>query len=151
MSLKETLQTDLYQAMRSKDKLRVSVLRMLRSGIGYEEIDKKRELDDSAVIDLIARQVRQRRESIQMYGDANRQDLVQKETDELAILQTYLPAQLSFQELTSLAKEVIDQVGAVTLQDKGAVMKSLMPQVRGKAQGSDVNRVVTSLLGQDDN
>ena len=146
MSLKEKLQSDLHQAMRSRDRVRVSVLRMLRSAIGYEEIDKKRDMDDPAVLDIISRQVRQRRESIQMYRDANRQELVDKETGELEILQEYLPAQLTEEELTALARHVIQQVGASGPGDKGRVMGRLMPQVRGKAQGGDVNRIVTALL-----
>ena len=150
MPLKEKLQSDLHQAMRAKDKTRVSVLRMLRSAIGYEEIDKKREMDDSAVLDIISRQVRQRRESIQMYKDANRQELVDKETTELQILQEYMPAQLTDDELTALAREVIQQLGATGPRDKGRVMGRLMPQVRGKAQGGDVNRIVTTLLTSED-
>ncbi len=146
MSLKEKLQSDLHTAMRSRDRVRVSVLRMLRSAIGYEEIDKKREMDDSAVLDIISRQVRQRRESIQMYKDANRQELVDKETQELGILQEYMPAQLTEEELTALAQDVIQEVGATGPRDKGRVMGRLMPKVRGKAQGGDVNRVVTTLL-----
>ena len=146
MSLKEKLQSDLHQAMRARDRVRMSVLRMLRSAIGYEEIDKKREMDDSAVLDIISRQVRQRLESIRMYKDANRQDLVDKETHELQILQEYMPAQLTEEELTALAQEVIQQVGAAGPRDKGRVMGRLMPQVRGKAQGGDVNRIVTTLL-----
>ncbi len=146
MSLKEKLQSDLHQAMRSRDRVRVSVLRMLRSAIGYEEIDKKREMDDPAVLDIVSRQVRQRRESIQMYKDANRQELVDKETQELEILQEYMPAQLTEDELTALARDVIKQVGATAPSDKGRVMGRLMPQIRGKAQGGDVNRVVTALL-----
>ena len=146
MSLKDKLQSDLHQAMRARDRVRMSVLRMLKSAIGYEEIDKKREMDDSGVLDIISRQVRQRRESIQMYKDANRQELVDKETQELEILQEYLPAQLTEDELTALAREVIQKVGASGPRDKGRVMGRLMPQVRGKAQGSDVNRVVTALL-----
>ena len=150
MSLKEKLQSDLHTAMRARDRTRVSVLRMLRSAIGYEEIDKKREMDDSAVLEIISRQVRQRRESIQMYKDANRQDLVDKETQELQILQEYMPAQLTEEELTALAQDVIQQVGAAGPRDKGRVMGKLMPQVRGKAQGGDVNRVVTALLTASD-
>ena len=150
MSLKEKLQSDLHQAMRSRDRVRVSVLRMLRSAIGYEEIDKKRDMDDSAVLDIISRQVRQRRESIQMYKDANRQELVDKENQELQILQEYMPAQLTEDELTALAQDVIRQVGATSPRDKGRVMGRLMPQVRGKAQGGDVNRIVTALLSTPD-
>ncbi len=146
MSLKEKLQSDLHQAMRARDRVRLSVIRMLRSSIGYEEIDKKRALDDSAVLDIVSRQVRQRHESIQIYKDANRQELVDKETQELHILQEYLPAQLTDDELTALAQDIIQKVGASGPRDKGRVMGRLMPQVRGKAQGGDVNRIVTALL-----
>ncbi len=146
MYLNEKLQSDLHSSMRAKDRTRVSVLRMLRSAIGYEEIDKKRTMDDSAILDIISRQVRQRHESIRMYKDANRQDLVDKETRELHILQEYMPAQLTEEELTALARETIRQVGATGPRDMGRVMGKLMPQVRGKAQGGDVNRVVSALL-----
>ena len=146
MPLKEQFQSDLHQAMRARDRVKMSVLRMLKSAIGYEEIDKKREMDDPAILEIVSRQIRQRRESIQMYKDAGRQELVDKETQELEILQSYLPAQMTDEELTELAREVIQQVGAVGPGDKGRVMGRLMPQVRGKAQGADVNRVVTALL-----
>lgn len=148
MPLQEQLQSDLHQAMRAKDRIRMSVLRMLKSAISYEEIDKKRELDDSAILEIISRQIRQRRESIQIYKDANRQELVDKESQEMEILQAYLPAQLSDDELTALAQDIIQQVGATGPSDKGRVMGKLMPQVRGKAQGADVNRVVTALLSE---
>ncbi len=148
MSLRDKLQTDLHQAMRNRDRTRVSVLRMLRSGIGYEEIEKKGNLDDSSIVDLISRQVRQCRESIGMYRQGNRQDLVDKEEAELAILREYMPTQLSQEELADLAKGVIEEVGAAGPTDKGKVMGRLMPQVRGKAEGSVVNEVVTKLLAE---
>ncbi len=146
MTLKDRLQADLHQAMRARDKTRVSVLRMLKSSIGYEEIEKKGEVKDPAIVDIISRQARQRRESIEMFRQGGRQDLVEKETAELAVLQEYLPAQLSPQELEDLAKAAIAEAGAVGPGDKGRVMKLLMPRTRGKAEGSAVNRVVTGLL-----
>ena len=146
--LKDKIQADLYQAMRNRDKIRISVLRMLRSSIGYEEIETKAELKDVSVIDIISRQVRQRRESINIYREGGRNDLVDKESEELSILQEYLPLQLTTEELTNLARDVIIEIGATTLTDKGKVMGQLMPQVRGKADGNQVNEVVTALLNQ---
>ena len=146
MTLKETLISDIHNAMRSGDRDRVAVLRLLRSSIGYEEIRRQDALDDTGVVEVIAREVRQRRESIELYGRANRQDLVDKENLELTILQEYLPAQLTLQEVTSLAKIVIENVGVTGPSDKGKVMSKLMPQVRGKVDGRVVNDVVTTLL-----
>jgi len=146
MPLKDKLLSDMHNAMRKGDRTRVSVLRLLRSSIGYEEINKSRDLDDAGVIDIVTREIRQRRESIEMYRQGKRQDLVDKEEAELIILQEYLPAQLGSEELVNLAKQVIQEVGAGGPKDKGKVMGRLMPQVRGKADGAAVNQVVTKLL-----
>ena len=148
MALKERLVSDMHNAMRAGDRDRVSVIRLLRSSIGYEEKGRQKDLDDSEVIDVIAREVRQRRESIEMYRKGNRQDLVDKEQTELTILQEYLPAQLTLEELTALARIVIEEVGVTGPKDKGKVMGRLMPQVRGKAEGTMVNEVVTALLDE---
>ncbi len=148
MALTDQLQGDLYQAMRARDAIRVSVIRLLRSGIGYQEKETQKPLDDAEVLEIISRQVRQRRESIEMYQKGHRQDLVDKETAELAILQEYLPAQLSEDELSDLVRQVIAEVGATGAKDKGRVMGLTMPQVRGKAEGGAVNQVVTKLLAE---
>ena len=148
MALRERLVSDMHNAMRAGDRDRVSVIRLLRSSIGYEEKGRQKDLDDSEVIDVIAREVRQRRESIEMYRKGNRQDLVDKEQTELTILQEYLPAQLTLEELTALARVVIEEVGVTGPKDKGKVMGRLMPQVRGKAEGTMVNEVVTALLDE---
>ena len=146
MSLRERLKTDLYQAMKDRDRTRVSVLRLLRSAVGYEEIEKKKELDDEAVIAVISRGARQRRESIEMYRQGNRPELAEKEEAELALIQEYLPAQLGEEELEKLALKVVQEVGASGPGDKGKVMGRLMGQVKGKADGSVVNKVVIRLL-----
>ena len=148
MALTDQLQGDLYQAMRARDALRVSVIRLLRSNIGYQEKETQKPLDDAEVLELISRQVRQRRESIEMYQKGHRQDLVDKETAELAVLQEYLPAQLSEEELSELARQVITEVAATGAKDRGRVMGRMMPQVRGKAEGGAVNQVVTKLLAE---
>lgn len=147
MSLKERLLDDQMQAMRQGDRLRVSVLRLLRSAIGYEEKDKRKELDDVGVVELVSRQIRQRQDSIEQFRLGKREDLVQKEEAEMAILKEYLPPQLGREELVELARKAIAEVGAQGPRDKGKVMGRLMPQVRGKCQGSEVNAVVTELLG----
>ena len=148
MALTDQLQGDLHQAMRARDAIRVSVIRLLRSGIGYQEKETQKPLNDAEVLEIISRQVRQRRESIEMYQKGQRQDLVDKETAELAILQEYLPAQLSEEELSELVRQVITEVGATGANDKGRVMGRMMPQVRGKAEGGAVNQVVTKLLAE---
>ena len=148
MSLKQTLLDDQKQAMREGDRLKVSVLRLLRSAIDYEEKARRKELDDDGVVEIVSRQINQRNDSIEQFRKGNREDLAEKEEAEIVILKTYMPPQLSREELTDLAKEVIAQVGAQGPQDKGKVMGRLMPQVKGKAQGSEVNQVVTDLLSQ---
>jgi len=147
LSLKERLLDDQMQAMRQGDRLRVSVLRLLRSAIGYEEKARRKELNDVGVVELVSRQIRERQDSIEQFRLGKREDLVQKEEAELAILKEYLPPQLGREELVELARKVIAEVGAQGPRDKGKVMGRLMPQVRGRSQGSEVNAVVTELLG----
>ena len=134
--------------MREGDRLKVSVLRLLRSAIEYEEKARRKELDDDGVVEIVSRQINQRNDSIEQFRKGNREDLAEKEEAEIVILKTYMPPQLSREELTGLAKEAIAQVGAQGPQDKGKVMGRLMPQVKGKAQGSEVNQVVMDLLSQ---
>jgi uncharacterized protein YqeY len=148
MSLNEKLLTDLHDAMRNGDRTRVSVLRLLRSSVGYARIEKGKDLDDAGVVDVIAREVRQRRESIEMFRQARRQDLVDKEQAEMVILQEYLPSQLSLNEIADLARAAMREVGATGPKDQGKVMGRLMPRVRGKAEGATVNEVVTRLLAE---
>ena len=146
MELLTRLGEDLKDAMRQQDVVRRTVLRSIRSDIHYEEIAQQKSLTDDAVMGVIAKQVKQRRESIQEFRKGNRQDLVTKEESELDVLLSYMPKQLEEEELITIAKSVIEAVSAKGVQDKGLVMKSLMPEVKGKADGSLVNRVVTDLL-----
>ena len=146
MTMQTRLQDDLKQAMRDRDVLRRSVIRYVRSEIHNQEIAKKTELDDEGILRVLIRQAQQRRESIQAYGDANREDLVEKEQAELEIILEYLPQQLTREEITELVNKVVQEVGAKGLADKGKVMGKLMPQVRGKAGGGDVNSIVTEAL-----
>ena len=146
MSLRNRLDQDLMDAMRNRDVLRRSVLRLLRSAIQNEEIEKQTALDDDGVIAVLARQVRQRRESIDAFAKGGRQDLVEKEKSELALLLEYLPEQMSGEEITGLVQNAIDQTGATGPQDLGKIMGLVMPQVKGKAEGREVGSIASNLL-----
>lgn len=154
MSLKDQLNADLRDAMRAGEETRKSTLRLLITAIRNAEIPAegataaatRAELDDDGVLDVIRREVKQRRDSIEAYVGANRQDLADKEDAELAILVTYLPAQMSRDEIEVVAQEVIGRVGAAGPSDKGKVMPVIMAELRGKAEGRDINAVVTDLL-----
>ncbi len=148
MSLQEKINTDLKAAMRARDELRMLVLRTVLSSINYAEIAKQKKLADGGVIEVIGREIKQRKESIEAYEKGNRADLAAKERAEMAVLQEYMPAQMGRDEITSLVKAVITEVGAKGPGDKGKVMQKLMPQVKGKADGGEVNSIVTDLLGK---
>ena len=147
MGLKERLDEDLKKAIREQDALRRTVLRTVRSEVHNEEIALQKPLDDDdGIVGVISRQVRQRRESIYEFRKGQREDLVEREEAELAVLLDYLPSQLTPEELTVLVQGVIQDMGVQGPWDKGKVMGRLMPQVKGKADGSAVNEVVTKLL-----
>ncbi|MBI4340260.1 MAG: GatB/YqeY domain-containing protein [Chloroflexi bacterium] len=146
MPLQERLAEDLKDAMRKHDDLRRSTIRMIRSAVGYEEIERQRPLDDAGIINVLARMARQHQESIAEFQRGNRPDLVAKEEAELAVVRSYLPQQLSREELALLVHQAIAQVGAKGPTDMGKVMGVLMPQVRGKADGAAVSQVVRELL-----
>ncbi len=146
MSLKEQLANDLKDAIRLSDEARKFAIRLTLTAIKTSEVEKGSELDDAAVLTQIARQVKQRRESIDAYKKAERQDLVAQEESELAILQAYLPKQLSREELTQAAREVIAEVDASGPGDKGKVMSVLIKRLAGRAEGREINEVVTEIL-----
>ena len=146
MSIRERLEADITAAMRSRNQTRLDALRFLKSAINRVEIDQRATLDDAGITDVIVRQVKDRRDSIRIFEQGNRQDLVAKEYADLVVLEEYLPPQLSDAELTQLVQDVISQVGAETIRDKGKVMGRLMPQVQGKADGAQVNAIVTRFL-----
>ncbi|KNZ68816.1 hypothetical protein Tfer_2538 [Thermincola ferriacetica] len=148
MSLKDMLNEDMKAAMKDKEngKLRLSVIRMARSAIKNIEIDKKRELSEEEVIEVLAREVKQRRDAIAEYERANRDDIVNTLKEEIAILMKYLPEQLSADEIRKLAQEVIAEVNPSGPKDMGKVMGKLMPKVKGKADGKLVNEIVRELL-----
>lgn len=148
MSLKEQLSSDLRDAMRAGEEVRKSTLRMLMSAITSAEVatSERRELTDEQLLQVVAKQVKQRKESIEEFKKADRTDLVEKEAAELKVLEEYMPAQMGREEIAAEAKAVIAAVGASGPSDKGKVMKELMPRLAGKAEGREINEVVMELL-----
>jgi hypothetical protein len=145
--LKEKLNSDLKQALRDRDKLRVSVIRLVLSAVKNTEIAKRAELEETDILGVIAKEAKQRKESIEAFKRGDRQDLVDQEEAELAILMEYLPKQMSRDEIIAAARKVIAEAGAQGLSDKGKVMGKLIPQLKGRAEGSQINAVVSELLG----
>lgn len=146
---KSKLQEELKQSMLAKEELKTSVLRLLLSAINYYEIQKGGagyQATDEDVLAVIQQQVKQRRDSIEQYSKAERKDLSDKEQKELEILQTYLPAQMSEEEVRTLVKQAISEIGAASISDMGKVMGALMPRVKGKADGSLVSQIVKEFL-----
>ena len=146
MSLKDQLNEAMKTAMKARDNLRLSAVRMVRSTIQNREIDSKIELDDQGIIEVISTLVKQRRESIRMYREGNRPDLVEKEESELAVLLEFLPAQLSSEEISDLIDRIIAETGAQGAKDMGRVMKVLAPLTAGKADGKAVSDAVKQKL-----
>ena len=146
MGLKERLLQDMKEAMRAKDKVRLSTIRMINSLIKNAEIDKRGELTDDEIVQLLMKYAKQRREAIELYEKGGRQDLVEKEKAELAIVESYLPKQLSEEEIRELVREAIEAVGASSPKDLGKLMQYVMPKVKGRAEGSLVNKIVREEL-----
>ena len=144
--LRETLDSDLKDAMRNKEALRRTVLRTMLSEIRNAEINSQTTLDDEGIIYVLTKQVQQRKDSVEAYIAANRQDLVDKETEEINIISVYLPDQLPPEEIEGIIKAAILETGASSLSDMGKVMGFVMPQVRGRADGKIVNTIVTEIL-----
>ncbi len=145
-SLKERLTSDLKQAMKSGDTMRRNVIRLVLSAIRNAEIAKRGELEEPDVIGVVAKEARQRQESIDAFKQGNRQDLVSQEEAELAILQEYLPQQVGREEIVAAAQQIIAEVGAEGPRDKGKVMPRLIAQFKGQADGREINDIVTELL-----
>lgn len=144
--LKEKLSADLKQAMREGDTVKRDTLRMLIAAVNNAEIARQSALADVDVLGVVAKEVKRRQESIEAFKRGNRSDLVAKEEAEMAVLQSYLPRPMSRDEIIAAAREVIAAVGAKGLGDKGKVMQQLMPKLKGKADGKEINDAVTGLL-----
>jgi len=146
MSLLKKLDEDLITALKKSDKLKLSVLRMAKAAVKNQQIDKGRELRDEEILAIFSTMAKQRRESIEQFLKGGRDDLVQQETLELAILQSYMPAQLSTQEIDDMILQAIEETSAKNEGDMGKVMKMLAPRIKGVADGKLVNNRVRELL-----
>ncbi len=145
--IKQKLTDDLKQAMRSGDKIKSSVIRLLMAAIQNAEIAARQTtLGDQELLGIIAKEVRQHKESITAFKQGNRNDLVAQEEAEMAILKEYLPQQISREEIMTAARQVISEVSAQGPGDKGKVMSQLIPRLKGRADGREINEVVTELL-----
>ncbi|OGH06437.1 MAG: hypothetical protein A2W22_06565 [Candidatus Levybacteria bacterium RBG_16_35_11] len=147
--MKDKLKNDLKESMLQKDELRTSVLRLLLSAINYYEIQKGGagyEATDEDVLSVIQKEVKQRKDSIEQFKKAERQELVDKEEKEMAILNTYLPKQMGEEEISKLVQDAIKETGASSIADMGKVMGVLMPKVKGKADGNLVSSIVRKEL-----
>jgi len=146
--LKQKLTDDLKQAMRSGDKVRRMIIRLVLATIQNTEIAKQSGLGDGDILGVIAKEARRHQESIDAFKQGNRQDLVAQEEAELAVLNEYLPQQVTREEIIAEARRVIKETGAQGPADKGKVMPKLIAQLKGRADGREINAVVTELLNQ---
>ena len=146
MSLSERLNDDMKTAMRNQDKFRLSVIRMLRASIKNVEIDQRRTLADNEVLEIIGRELKQRKDSLQEFEKAGREDLAEAVKAEIDIVVAYMPEQLSEAEIAEIVKQTIEEVGASSKADMGKVMAALMPKVKGRADGKLVNQAVAQYL-----
>ena len=146
MTLKEQLTDTMKTAMKARDSLRLSAVRMVLSAVKNREIDQRKDLDDQGIIEVISTLVKQRRESIRLYQEGNRPELAEKEEAELGILLGFLPAQMSTSEINELLTRVIREIDAQGMKDMGRVMKAVAPLTAGKADGKAVSDAVRSLL-----
>jgi hypothetical protein len=148
MTLSDKVNTEITAAMKAKDQVRLSSLRMLKAAIMNKEVEKKRDLDDAEVLQVVAALVKQRRDSIEQFDKAGRADLVDKETGELKVLEEYLPPAASADDIAAAVAAAIAETGATSPKDMGKVMKAVMPKLAGKsADGRAVNEAVRRSLG----
>jgi uncharacterized protein YqeY len=145
-TLKQKLSDDLKQAMRDGDTIKKSTIRMLMAAITNAEIARQAKMEDSDILGIISKEVRQRRESIEAFKQGGRQDLIDKEEAEIGVLQGYLPQQMSREEIAEAVRKVVAEVGAEGPGDKGKIMPKLIAQLKGRADGREINEVVTELL-----
>lgn len=146
MSLKDKLKDDLKSAMKEKDAVRKNVVQLIKAGVLQVEKDKQITLDDEGVLDVIAKQLKQRRDSLPDYEKSGREDLVAQLKREMELLMEYLPAQLSHEELEAIVKEAVTKVGASSVKDMGKVMAEVMPKTKGRADGKEINAIARGLL-----
>src|SRR4030065_2076387 len=148
MDINLKLNEEMVSAAKAKDKIRLSAIRMVKPALHNKEIDLMRPLNESEIMQLLSVMVKQRKDSIEQFAKGGRTDLVEKEEAELKVVQEFLPAQMSDEEVESLIKKAIAEAGAVSIKDMGKVMKILMPQLTGKADGKTVGEKVKAFLSQ---
>ena len=144
--LVEKLKKDMIEAMKNKDKEKLTVIRMVKAALDKERIDKKAEVNDDLLIDVVNKQVKMRNDSLEEFKKANRADLIKQTEEELEILKDYLPEQLSEEEVITIIEEVINEVNAETIKYMGKVMKEVTPKVKGKANMKHVSEIIKSKL-----
>lgn len=145
-NIKERIQEDMKTAMRSKEKERLAVIRLIMAAIKQKEVDERKTLTDAEIIGVLDKMVKQRRDSISQYTEANRQDLADKEQAEITVIQTYLPQPLTDSELADLIEQAIAQVGAASVKELGKVMGVIKPQVQGRADMKAVSEKIKKRL-----
>ncbi|MDD4984800.1 MAG: GatB/YqeY domain-containing protein [Dehalococcoidales bacterium] len=145
-NLKAKLEADMWQSMKDRDDVRRSTLRLLLAAVKNAEIAKRGSLDDPGILGVVVKEIKQRNESIEAFKLGARPDLVAREEAEMAILKEYLPRQLSREEVIAEVRRVIEEVGAQGPRDKGKVMPMIMARLKGKADGREINEIVTGLL-----
>lgn len=148
MTLFEQIDRDMVKALKGGDKDRLTVLRGLKSDLKYKKIEIGEELTDERAIEVLSSAAKRRRDSIEQFGKGGREDLVKKEEFELEVINSYLPKQLSEEELRQMAEAAIAEVGADSPKQMGQVMKVLVPRVKGRADGKLVNKLITELLAK---
>lgn len=146
MSLLERLNNDMKQAMKNKEKDKLSVIRMLKASIQNEAMKQRQDLTDDEELTVLSRELKQRKDSLQEFENAGRSDLVDKVRTELVYVEAYMPEQLSEEDISTIVKQTIEEVNATSKADMGRVMGALMPKVKGKADGSLVNKLVQQHL-----
>ena len=146
MTLRDRLEDDIKDSMRQRAQQRVDALRFLKFAVQAVEKERRESLDDPAMTEVVSKQVNDRRESVKAFRDGGRTELAEKEAFDLTVLEEYLPPQLSEGEIVALIRETVAEVGAAGPSDRGKVMGRLMPQVRGKADGAEVNRLTGEIL-----
>ena len=148
MSLKDRLMADLKQAMRAKDSVRRGTIRMIRSAVKYVEIDLQREATDEEIVEIIGREVKHRKEAIDLFRQGNRDDLVKERQAEIAILEEYLPEQLSEQGIETVLREIVADLDVQSPDQLGPVMREAMQRLKGRADGALVNQIAREILSE---
>mgnify|MGYP001117747926 CR=1 FL=1 len=146
MSLKDKLMEDLKFSMKNKETIRKNTVTMVRAAIKQREVDERIELNDEQILEIIAKQLKEKKMAIEEFNKGSRQDLVQLTENEIEILLEYLPKQLTEEEVEKVVKETIDEVGATSMKDIGLIMKNVMPKVKGVADGNMVNKAIKKIL-----